>query len=114
MAARWRNQFDYHVGDEVFAVGNPHGLGWTHTQGTISQFRLQHVAGLEMPIIQTQTVINQGNSGGGLYSKKDGYLIGFNTWAQDKRVSEGINFSISLKLFPKLAPADIHLEEEQP
>jgi S1-C subfamily serine protease len=97
------------VGDAVFAIGNPHGLGWTHTQGTISQFRLNKFDGRQVRIIQTQTVINAGNSGGGLYDH-EGYLIGINTWSQDKRVSEGLNFAISLEVLASLSPPGVDLE----
>ena len=82
------------VGESVFAIGNPHGLGWSHTQGVISQLRTRN----SLPpirIIQTQAAINPGNSGGGLYDQ-EGYLLGINTWTADKRVSEGIGFAIAL------------------
>src|SRR5262249_38672448 len=45
-AARWRrNHRRLRVGDPVFAIGNPQGLGWTHTQGPVSQFRIQEAGG---------------------------------------------------------------------
>jgi S1-C subfamily serine protease len=94
-AAKWRLGRQLRVGDPVFAIGNPHGLGWTHTQGTISQFRLRDSNGRQLRIIQTQTAINPGNSGGGLYDQ-EGYLVGVNTWTQDKRVGEGLNFALTL------------------
>ena len=31
------------VGAMVFAIGNPHDLGWSHTQGVISQLRTQEI-----------------------------------------------------------------------
>jgi len=37
--AHWDRAANPHIGDEVFAVGNPHGLGWTHSAGDISQVR---------------------------------------------------------------------------
>lgn len=118
-AAHWRMHRPLRVGDAVFAIGNPHGFGWTHTQGTVSQFRSQELGGRRIRIIQTQTVINHGNSGGGLYDK-DGYLIGITTWTQDKRVSEGLNFAISLDTLADFAVADLdvrtgnHEEPQQP
>lgn len=108
MAARWQLDRRQRIGDLVFAMGNPHGLGWTYTQGPISQFRIQDAGPIQVPVIQTQAVINSGNSGGGLYDK-DGLLVGINTWAQDKRVSEGLNFSIALEILTKLAPPDLDL-----
>jgi hypothetical protein len=93
------------VGDTVFAIGNPHALGWTLTQGAISQFRFGDDFGRQVSIIQTSTAINPGNSGGGLYDR-EGYLIGINTWTKDKSVSEGLNFSIALDAFLDVAPAE--------
>ena len=56
-----------HVGDEVFAIGNPHGLGWTHSAGDISQIRRQKHGDYDFRVLQTTAAINPGNSGGGLY-----------------------------------------------
>ncbi|NQT40981.1 MAG: trypsin-like serine protease, partial [Planctomycetes bacterium] len=78
-------------------------LGWTHTQGAISQFRIQGHGLRRIRVIQTSTAINQGNSGGGLYDAQ-GDLIGINTWTQDKRVSEGLNFAIALSSLLELDP----------
>jgi serine protease Do len=78
----------------VFAVGNPMNLLWSYTEGVISSRRIQTYDGLEFSIYQTQTPINQGNSGGGLYNQK-GQLIGVNTWTQNKAITEGLNFAIS-------------------
>jgi S1-C subfamily serine protease len=104
-AARWKPDERLRVGDAVFAIGNPHGLGWTHTQGTISQFRVQELGGRRIRYIQTQTQLNPGNSGGGLYDH-DGYLIGIATWTQDKRVSEGLNFALALDCLSALTIPD--------
>ena len=102
-AAPWRKGRPMRVGETVFAIGNPHALGWTHTQGVISQFRLQETGGRKVRVIQTQAAINPGNSGGGLYDRA-GYLVGINTWTGDKRVSEGIGFAIALDALLDLAP----------
>jgi hypothetical protein len=95
-----------HIGDDVFAVGNPQGLGWTHTKGAISQFR-ERSAGSASPvslrIIQTSAPINHGNSGGGLYAAA-GQLVGINTYAADKREAEGLGFAISLDSLKVVMP----------
>ncbi len=94
------------IGDDVFAIGNPRGLGWTHTKGTVSQFRERRAGDAAIRVIQTSAPINAGNSGGGLYDA-EGTLLGINTWAGDKRVSEGLGFAIALEsllpLLPELA-----------
>lgn len=103
VAAAWRSRPKLAIGDEVFAIGNPHGLGWTHTTGGISQFRALTQGGHKIRVIQTNTAINPGNSGGGLYDEA-GTLIGINTWTNDKRISEGLSFAISFDSLPKLSP----------
>jgi S1-C subfamily serine protease len=108
-ATKWKMGRSLAVGEAVFAIGNPHGLGWTHTQGTISQFRIHENGPRKLRIIQTQTSINAGNSGGGLYDK-GGYLIGINTWTEDKRVSEGLNFAITLDTLQNLHPPGLDLK----
>jgi S1-C subfamily serine protease len=83
------------IGADVFAVGNPLQHGWTYTKGVISSVRQKIVGDLAIKVFQTQTPINQGNSGGGLYDLK-GQLVALNTWTLQKNMAEGINFSISI------------------
>ncbi|MFN0051576.1 MAG: trypsin-like peptidase domain-containing protein [Planctomycetales bacterium] len=102
-AAVWDWERKSQIGASVFAIGNPHGLGWTHTQGTISQLRTQLRGSRSIRVIQTSAAINPGNSGGGLYDEL-GNLIGINTWTQDKRFSEGLGFAIAFGTLRDLAP----------
>ena len=99
----WQNARAMKVGESVFAIGNPYRLGWSHTQGVISQLRTQDFDSRRVRVIQIQAAINPGNSGGGLYDH-DGYLIGINTWTADKRISEGIGFAMALDTLLELAP----------
>jgi S1-C subfamily serine protease len=103
MEASWGSDKNLHIGDEVFAIGNPHGLGWTHTSGAVSQFRQQAVQGRSVRVIQTNAAINPGNSGGGLYTT-DGRLVGITTWTRDKRVAEGLSFAIAFDTLIALDP----------
>ncbi|MHB1561998.1 MAG: trypsin-like peptidase domain-containing protein [Isosphaeraceae bacterium] len=105
-AAPWQRGRPMRVGETVFAIGNPHDLGWTHTQGVISQFRNMVFDARRVKVIQTQASINPGNSGGGLYDT-DGYCLGINTWTHDKSVSEGIGFAITLDTLADLAPTPL-------
>jgi len=111
-SAVWNAEPKTTVGNDVFAVGNPHGLGWTYTAGGISQTRLQTKGPLEVRVIQTSAAINPGNSGGGLYDH-DGRLVGINTWTKDKRFAEGLSFSIAFHTLLPLLPAEYHLPAEQ-
>jgi S1-C subfamily serine protease len=92
-------------GDHVFAVGNPMALYWSYTEGVISAIRQQGFGSRDVTVYQTQTPINQGNSGGGLYNMA-GELVGINTWTQDKSQAEGLSFAISAQSLVDLLKAD--------
>jgi serine protease Do/serine protease DegQ len=91
------------VGDIVFAVGNPLGVGQTVTMGIVSAKGRTHlgllekVAGYE-DFIQTDAAINMGNSGGALIDAK-GRLVGINSAiVSTSRGSIGIGFAIPVNL----------------
>ncbi len=89
-----------HVGDLVFAIGNPFGLKWTVTHGIISA-KGRHSLGLN-PIedfIQTDAAINPGNSGGPLCDIY-GRVIGINT-AIIKN-AQGLGFAIPINIAKKV------------
>ncbi|QDV77621.1 trypsin-like peptidase domain-containing protein [Botrimarina mediterranea] len=111
--AHWNADEDVVVGDPVFAIGNPHGLGWTHTSGSISQVRRQTRGGVSYRILQTSAAINSGNSGGGLYDAS-GRLVGINTMTAEKRFAEGLGFSIAYEALIELAPEEIGLPKRNP
>ena len=102
-AAIWRRNRPMKVGASVFAIGNPHNLGWSHTRGVISQLHTRDIKSRQVRVIQTQAAINPGNSGGGLYDQ-DGYLLGINSWIADKSASQGLGFAITLETLLELAP----------
>lgn len=112
MAAIWHATSPVKIGDTVFAVGNPHGLGWTHTGGDVSQIRRRASGDTEYRVIQTSAAINPGNSGGGLYDK-EGRLIGINTWTQDKRFAEGLGFAIAFETLLNMVPNRFRLSAQQ-
>lgn len=89
------------VGDVVFAVGNPLGVGQTVTMGIVSAKGrnqlglLENVAGYEN-FIQTDAAINMGNSGGALVDVK-GRLVGINSAIiSPSRGNIGIGFAIPI------------------
>lgn len=66
------------VGDVVLAIGNPHNLGQTITQGIISATGgRMGVIHSHADLIQMDAVINEGASGGALINSQ-GYLVGIN------------------------------------
>ncbi len=58
------------AGDEVFAVGNPFGLGGTVTSGIVSATSRDIHSGPFDEFIQTDAAINRGNSGGPLFNNE--------------------------------------------
>ena len=91
------------VGDVVFAVGNPLGVGQTVTMGIVSAKGrsklglLDNVSGYE-DFIQTDAAINMGNSGGALIDAR-GRLIGINSAIlSPSRGNIGIGFAIPVNL----------------
>jgi serine protease Do len=69
---------DVKPGEWVVAMGNPFGLGGTVTAGIVSAVARDIGAGPYDQFIQVDAPINQGNSGGPLFSQ-DGKVIGMNT-----------------------------------
>jgi serine protease Do len=67
------------VGDVVFAIGNPFGLGMSVSRGIVSALGRGNL-GIEQieDFIQTDAAINMGNSGGALIDN-EGRVIGINT-----------------------------------
>jgi hypothetical protein len=112
-AAAWKPKTQLVIGSEVFTIGNPQHLDWTHTRGSISQLRLQKRGSRQVHVIQTDAPLNPGNSGGGLYDKS-GTLIGINTWTNDTRFSEGLGFAIALDSLLELDPPGVHAAAESP
>ena len=89
---------DIAVGEDVHAIGHPDGEVWTYTTGIISQVRpryqwasgdgLQH----QSDVIQTQTALNPGNSGGPLLNDR-GEIIGINSF---RREGQGLNYAVAV------------------
>jgi len=90
------------VGDVVFAVGNPLGVGQTVTMGIVSAKGrsvgiLGDIGGYE-DFIQTDAAINMGNSGGALVDAR-GRLIGVNSAIlSPSRGNIGIGFAIPINM----------------
>ena len=85
------------VGETTVAVGNPLGtLSNTVTQGIVSALNRQvTVEDNNMTLIQTDTSISPGNSGGGLFNA-NGELIGVVNAKSSYSEAEGIGFAIPI------------------
>lgn len=87
------------VGDVVFAIGDPFGVGQTATMGIVSAMNRSNL-GIEdyEDFIQTDAPINPGNSGGALINA-EGELIGINTAILSRSGgNQGIGFAIPVNL----------------
>jgi Do/DeqQ family serine protease len=91
------NSDDVRVGDWAIAVGNPLGFMSSVTMGIVSAVgRTGGPGGNINDFIQTDTSINQGNSGGSLVNIR-GEVIGINTWiASTSGASVGLGFAIPI------------------
>jgi Do/DeqQ family serine protease len=86
------------VGDWAIAVGNPLGFMSSVTMGIVSAVgRTGGPAGNINDFIQTDSSINQGNSGGALVNIR-GEVIGINTWiaSNSSGGSVGLGFAIPI------------------
>ena len=85
-------------GEEVLAIGNPLSkeLSSTLTKGIVSALNrsIETETGVSTNLIQTDTAINSGNSGGPLINTK-GQVIGINTLKASDG-AEGIGFAIPI------------------
>ncbi len=86
------------LGDAVFAVGFPLGLGGpTVTSGIVSGLdrTIEGRNGKLTGLLQTDAAINPGNSGGALVDRF-GRLIGINTAAVSHASAENVGFAIAI------------------
>jgi len=87
------------VGADVHAIGHPTGEAWTYTRGVVSQIRRAYEwnpdgkAEHEATVIQTQTPLNPGNSGGPLLDAQ-GAIVGVNSFVGE---GEGLNYAVSVE-----------------
>jgi hypothetical protein len=89
---------DLAIGTDVHAIGHPKAQTWTYTTGIISQYRIGFEWKIEnikhkADVIQTQTPISSGNSGGPLIGESN-TLIGVNTLQSTD--AENLNFAVSV------------------
>ncbi len=94
------------IGDVVFALGNPFGVGETITQGIVSATGRSSVGIVEYEnFIQTDASINPGNSGGALVNSA-GSLIGINSAIISRSGGNvGIGFAIPSNMAENIAKA---------
>ncbi len=92
------------IGDVVFAIGNPFGVGESVTQGIVSALNKNKVGINQYEnFIQTDASINPGNSGGALTDSR-GALIGINSVIVSRSGgNNGIGFAIPVDMAINIA-----------
>jgi serine protease Do len=93
-AAHWGNSDDVRVGDQVFAAGNPFGLGLSVSAGIVSALNRNIMDSPYDDFIQTDAPINHGNSGGPMFDMQ-GNVIGVDSdIVSPTQGSVGVGFAI--------------------
>jgi serine protease Do len=94
------------IGEDAVAIGNPLALEQTLTRGVVSglnRFVTDSPFSLALPLIQTDTPINQGNSGGPLFNRC-GEAIGITTLmlADAQNIGFAIPINTAKQVIPQL------------
>ena len=93
-AVKWGDSDRLQIGDSVFAVGNPLGLGLSVSAGIVSALNRNIMETPYDHFIQTDAAINHGNSGGPLFNMQ-GEVIGMGTaFISPTNSSAGLGFAI--------------------
>lgn len=91
------------VGEKTYAIGNANGDGVSVTSGALSveceYISMSSPAGtgerIEFRVMRTDTAINHGNSGGGLFNAK-GELIGINNAKNVEEETDNIGYALPI------------------
>jgi serine protease Do len=93
-AAHWGNSDKLQVGDQVFAAGDPFGIGLSVSAGIVSGLNRDIQNSPYDDLIQTDASINHGNSGGPLFDMQ-GDVVGVDsTIISPTTGSAGLGFAI--------------------
>jgi serine protease Do len=92
--AHWGNSDQVQIGDQVFAAGNPFGIGLSISAGIVSGLNRDIQDSPYDDYIQTDATINHGNSGGPLFDMQ-GNVVGVDSAIISPTTgSAGIGFAI--------------------
>lgn len=105
------------IGDNVYAIGHPKSLPWTFSSGMVSQIREKHKwmyvdkSEHQATVIQMQTPISTGNSGGPLFTS-EGKVIGVNTLMQGE--GQNLNFAVAVDHVKKFIKENPNVKKVNP
>ena len=98
------------VGEAVFAIGNPFDLDFTVTSGIVSGLHRDTQSSFSSrrirDVIQTDAVVNPGNSGGPLFNAA-GEVVGINSSIENptgQRVFVGVGFAVPSNTVARFLP----------
>ncbi len=92
------------IGEPVYAIGSPLRLDQTVTRGVVSAIRdfpSESNPNIQVEYIQTDALINEGNSGGPLIDE-EGKVVGVNCMKIVGQHAEGLGFAVSANEIKKL------------
>ena len=100
---------DVSVGESVFSIGNPYGIYFSMTEGTLSSNRIKtatdYISGTSNTktyVYNSTATINKGNSGGPLFNS-NGEVIAINSMQPSSEDMRNFNYSIPINYFIKVA-----------
>ena len=85
------------IGHDVYTIGHPQGMAWTVAKGIVGHTE-RYPASPWQTMIQHDSLIMPGNSGGGLFDES-GHLVGINTLlleSRDKTNTQAWSLSVSI------------------
>ncbi|MBY0428042.1 MAG: trypsin-like peptidase domain-containing protein [Alphaproteobacteria bacterium] len=95
------------VGEQVYAIGNPYGVGISLSRGIISGLNrsIETTERRKLAnLVQTDAALNPGNSGGPLIDQR-GCLIGMNTAIlSPSSTSSGVGFAMTVEQLASVVP----------
>lgn len=94
-AAKLGNSDELSLGDDVVVIGNPLGLETSVSKGVVSGLDRQVYDDNSISAIQTDTAINSGNSGGGMFNMY-GEVVGVVNMKLINDNAENLGFAITI------------------
>jgi serine protease Do len=102
--ARLGNSDKMQVGDDVFIIGAPYGIGHSVSVGHVSARRAANVSfgAVKLELLQTDAAINKGNSGGPMFNMA-GEVVGVISYILSQSGGfEGLGFAVTVNVAQKL------------